>query len=109
MSNGFNDDAWKARVEIDKLKREIYGPGGKMAYEARRRREKLARELKQVSPKPPNPSIQGWDAVFDWYYKWQKETGQRMTSKDLANKINYDYGYVRQCKAEYDAEHSRSK
>jgi hypothetical protein len=59
----------------------------------------------KVAPYPPNPGLVGWDKVFDWFYQWQEATGQRMTIKDLAAKIDYEYGYVRKCKAEYDAEH----
>ena len=63
-------------------------------------------KTEQVSSTPPRGD---WDAIFDWYYRRQEETGQRMTVKDLASKIGYSYGWTRQCKSDYDDEHKTHK
>ena len=55
--------------------------------------------------KPIKPKREDdWDMRFAYYYA-MNNAGYKYTLRDLADDTGYSHGYVRQKKAEYDAEH----
>lgn len=62
----------------------------------------------QEQTRPPNPHeyptlVEGWNAVFDWYYTYGKANG--WTLERIAKHLRYSPGHVRNEKGRYDAEH----
>jgi hypothetical protein len=59
--------------------------------------------------KPEQPAKEsGFDAWFEYYYG-MREAGYKITLRDIADKTDFSYGYIRQKKSEYDRKHGTAK